>query len=170
MRYLEIIPGSQTSAETIQLTRRLGEACGKEPSALNIDIRGFVSNRMMYAMMREAFYLVESGVADLETVDRSFRNDIGWWATIAGPFRWMDLTGIPAYATVAKGLFPKLCNARSVSKVIGEVVARGANGISNANGFYRYSRAGAGKWQRAWVDFTYDVAALVRKYERRVKL
>src|ERR1051326_3240559 len=120
MRYLEIIPGNRTSPEAIRLTRRLGEACGKEPSALNVDIRGFVSNRMMYAMMREAFYLVESGVADLETVDRSFRNDIGWWATIAGPFRWMDLTGIPAYATVAEGLFPKLCNAKSVSPVIAD--------------------------------------------------
>jgi 3-hydroxybutyryl-CoA dehydrogenase len=170
MRYLEIIPGKQTSAETIRITRHLGEACGKEPSTLNVDIRGFVSNRMMYAMMREAFHLVESGVADLETVDRSFRNDIGWWATIAGPFRWMDLTGIPAYATVAKGLFPKLCNTRSVSKVIGDVVAGGANGISNAKGFYKYSKPGAKQWERAWVDFTYDVAALVRKYERRVKL
>jgi 3-hydroxybutyryl-CoA dehydrogenase len=170
MRYLEIIPGRQTSADTISITRRLGEACGKEPSALNVDIRGFVSNRMMYAMMREAFYLVESGVADLPTVDPSFRNDIGWWATIAGPFRWMDLTGIPAYETVAKGLFPKLCNARSVSKVIGDVVASGANGISNAKGFYKYSKAAAKQWERARVDFTYDVAALVRKYERRVKL
>lgn len=170
MRYLEIIPGKRTSPETLRLTRRLGEACGKEPSTLNVDIRGFVSNRMMYAMMREAFYLVESGVADLETVDRSFRNDIGWWATIAGPFRWMDLTGIPAYATVGEGLFPKLCNARKVSKVIRDVVARGGNGVSNAKGFYKYSKGSAGEWQRAWVDFTYDIAALVRKYEGRVKL
>ncbi len=170
LRYLEIIPGTQTSAGTIRITQRLGKACDKEPSTLNVDIRGFVSNRMMYAMMREAFHLVESGVADLETVDRSFRNDIGWWATIAGPFRWMDLTGIPAYATVAEGLFPKLSNSKSVSRVIGDVVATGANGISNAKGFYKYSKAGAKKWERAWVDFTYDIAGLVKKYERRVKL
>ena len=75
MRYLEIIPGKQTSAETIRITRRRGEARGKELSTLNAGICGFVSNRMMYAMMRKAFHLVESGVADLETVDRSFRND-----------------------------------------------------------------------------------------------
>ncbi|HWB85854.1 MAG TPA: 3-hydroxyacyl-CoA dehydrogenase family protein [Bryobacteraceae bacterium] len=170
LRYLEIIPGKQTSAETVSTTRTLGEACGKEPSTLNVDIRGFVSNRMMYAMMREAFYLVESGVADLETVDRSFRNDIGWWATLAGPFRWMDLTGIPAYATVAEGLFPKLSNAKSVSRVMRDVANSGANGVSNAKGFYKYSKAGAREWERVWVDFTYDIAALVGKYERRVKL
>jgi 3-hydroxybutyryl-CoA dehydrogenase len=177
MRYLEIIPGKQTSAETIRITRRRGEARGKELSTLNAGICGFVSNRMMYAMMRKAFHLVESGVADLETVDRSFRNDIGWWATIGGPFRWMDLTGIPAYATVAEGLFPKLCNAKSVSKVIRDVVARRASPTPRA--FISTPRPEPKRnttnrlrlqWERAWVNFTYDVAALVRKYERRVKL
>jgi hypothetical protein len=37
-------------------------------------------------------------------------------------------------------------------------------------GLYQYSKTGAKQWERAWVNFTYDVAALVRKYERRVKL
>lgn len=46
----------------------------------------------------------------IETIDRSFRNDTGCWATFAGPFRWMDLAGIPAYAAVMGGLLPKLCS------------------------------------------------------------
>jgi len=169
LRFLEIVPGKQTSAGTVRITRRLAEACGKDPSVLKMDIRGFVTNRMMYAMLREALYLVESGVADLETVDRSFRNDIGWWAAIAGPFRWMDLTGIPAYDTVAQGLFPKLSNAKTVSKLMREVVDSGAQGISNTKGFYKYSKSSARCWKRAWVDFTYDIAALVAKYQQRVK-
>jgi 3-hydroxybutyryl-CoA dehydrogenase len=170
MRYLEVIPGKQTSKETIKTTRRLGELCGKEPSILNFDIQGFVSNRMMYAMMREACFLVESGVADMETVDRSFRNDMGWWATIAGPFRWMDLTGIPAYATVAEGLFPKLCNSKKLPKMMKDMADSGALGISNAKGFYPYNKANAKEWERVWVDFTYDVRKLVEKYGKRVKL
>ncbi len=168
-RYLEIIPGKQTSEEAKQLTMRIGELCGKEPSLLNFDIQGFVSNRMMYAMLREACFLVESGVADLETVDRSFRNDMGWWATIAGPFRWMDLTGIPAYATVAEGLFPKLYNGRDLPKTMKDIVASGALGISNAKGFYKYNKRTAKLWEKAWVDFTYDIRTLVEKYEARVK-
>jgi 3-hydroxybutyryl-CoA dehydrogenase len=169
-RYLEIIPGARTSKEAIEAARRLGERCGKEPSILNVDIRGFVSNRMMYAMMREAFNLVESGVADLETVDRSFRNDIGWWATIAGPFRWMDLTGIPAYQAVMEGLLPQLSNSKKVPETMRRVVESGATGISNAKGFYKYDKRGAKEWERVWVDFTYDLRKLVEKYERRVKL
>lgn len=168
-RYLEIVPGEKTAPETVKLARRVGELCGKEPTVLNFDIRGFISNRLMYAMMREACNLVELGVADLETVDRSFRNDIGWWATIAGPFRWMDLTGIPAYATVAEGLFPKLSNAKAVPKMMRDIVASGALGVSNSKGFYKYDRRTSKEWEKAWVDYTYDLRKLVEKYEKRVK-
>jgi 3-hydroxybutyryl-CoA dehydrogenase len=170
MRYLEITPGRQTSPETVEIARRFGQACGKEPTVLYRDIRGFLSNRMMYAMLREAFYLVEQGVASLEDVDRSFRNDIGWWATIAGPFRWMDLTGIPAYMAVMEGLLPELNNSTEVPRLMKEVVGRGALGIANQNGFYPYTKAAAKKWEQAWIDFTYDIRKLVEKYERRVKL
>ena len=164
MRYLEIIPGRQTSKRTLRLTRQLGEICGKEPTLLREDIQGFLSNRMMYAMLREACYLVEAGIADIETVDRSFRNDMGWWALLAGPFRWMDLTGIPAYALVMEGLLPKLCDATTVPKLMRDKVAGGAIGIANAKGFYPYTKASALRWEQAWVDFTYDVRKLAEKY------
>jgi 3-hydroxybutyryl-CoA dehydrogenase len=164
MRYLEIIPGEATDSRTADLTLRLGKLCGKEPTVLNQDIRGFISNRLMYAMIREAFHIVESGIADIETVDRSFRNDIGYWATIAGPFRWMDLTGIPAYAAVMEGLLPQLSNATEVPKLMRETVESGALGISNARGFYPYTKASARRWEKAWVDFTYEIRRLSEKY------
>jgi 3-hydroxyacyl-CoA dehydrogenase len=169
-RYLEIVRGEETSDRTVRLTRGLGLLLGKEPSVLNFDIRGFISNRMMYAMMREACHLVEAGVADLETVDRSFRNDIGWWATLAGPFRWMDLTGIPVYAAVMEGLLPELCNDGSVPKMMREVVEKDARGISNRKGFYKYTRDSAEEWEKVWLDFTHDIRKLTEKYEKRVKL
>jgi 3-hydroxyacyl-CoA dehydrogenase, C-terminal domain len=50
-------------------------------------------------MYREAFHLGESGVATVEDVDRSQRNDVGYWIIFAGPFRYMDLMGVPAYKT-----------------------------------------------------------------------
>lgn len=167
MRFLEVIPGERTSAAAIGRTLRLGELCGKEPTLLRRDIRGFISNRMMYAMIREAFHLVESGIADVETVDRSFRNDIGYWATIAGSFRWMDLTGIPAYAAVMEGLLPQLSNATEVPGLMRDMVASGAEGIGNAKGFYRYTKASARRWERCWGDFTYEIRKLADRYDGR---
>jgi 3-hydroxybutyryl-CoA dehydrogenase len=167
LRYLEIIPGRRTSRRTMQRTRRLAATCGKEPTVLNEDIRGFLSNRMMYAMIREAFHLVEAGIADIETVDRSFRNDIGWWSLLAGPFRWMDLTGIPAYALVMEELLPELSTSRQVPELMRSLVASGAKGISNARGFYRYNPRSARQWEKRWVDFTYDIRKLADKYAVR---
>jgi len=167
MRYLEIIPGKFTSKRTLRLTRQLGEVCGKEPTVLREDIQGFLSNRMMYAMLREACYLVEHGIADIETIDRSFRNDMGWWALLAGPFRWMDLTGIPAYQAVMEGLLPKLCNTTEVPQLMRDMVASGATGIANAKGFYRYTKAGAREWEKAWVDFTYEMRRLAEQYSEK---
>ena len=165
MRYLEITPGNSTSVRTVRVTKTLGEHCGKEPTVLKQDIRGFLSNRMMYAMLREAFHLVESGIADVETVDQSFRNDIGWWATFAGPFRWMDLTGIPAYAAVMEGLLPELSRSTELPKLMRQTVKRGARGIANSKGFYKYTPRQSKRWEEAWVEFTYDVKKLAEKYE-----
>jgi len=164
MRYLEIIPGRHTNERTRRRSERLGRSCRKDPTVLREDIRGFLSNRMMYAMIREACHLVEAGIADVATVDRSFRNDIGWWALLAGPFRWMDLTGIPAYAAVMKGLLPKLSNSKRVPRVIRDMVGRGARGVSNRRGFYRYSPRSANRWERDWVEFTYDIRRLAEKF------
>jgi len=166
MRYLEIIPGRRTTKGTLRMARQFAESCGKEPTVLREDICGFLSNRMMYAMIREAMHLVEAGVADIESVDRSFRNDIGWWALLAGPFRWMDLTGIPAYAAVMEGLLPKLCNERKVPRLMREAVSRGAKGVANAKGFYPYTRKSARQWEKDWVEFTYDIRKLADKYAR----
>jgi len=169
MQYLEIIPGEATSRRTIELTKSIGDVCGKMPTVLNCDIRGFISNRLMYAMLREAFHLVEAGIADIETVDRSYRNDMGWWSTIAGPFRWMDLTGIPAYMAVMEDLLPELDNSTKVPKLMRAMTKSGALGIANQKGFYKYTKAEAAKWEKVWVNFTYDIRGLAEKYQKQVK-
>lgn len=164
MRYLEVIPGKQTSSATINAALRFGLSCGKEPAILKQDIRGFLSNRMMYAMLREACYLVEAGIADIETVDQSFRNDIGWWALLAGPFRWMDLTGIPAYAAVMEDLLPELSNSADVPRMMLKMAKKKALGIANQKGFYPYTEATAKKWEKDWVQFTYEMRKLAERY------
>lgn len=164
MRYLEIIPGEKTSRATTSAALAFGVSCGKEPAVLKQDIRGFLSNRMMYAMLREACHLVEAGIADVETVDQSFRNDIGWWALLAGPFRWMDLTGIPAYAAVMEGLLPELSNGTDVPRMMRAMVKKKALGTANRKGFYPYTEASAKQWNKDWVEFTYEMRRLAERY------
>jgi len=162
-RYLEISRANETGDLTVQITCQIGERCGKQPTVLNFDIPGLISNRLMYAMMREAIHLVEIGAADIETIDRSFRNDIGWWASIFGPFRWMDLTGLPIYAKVMEGLFPDLSNTTELPKLMQEKVDTGTK-------FYDYPEGKEKEWENVWTDFTHDIRKMVDKYDKQIKL
>ncbi|HAK80070.1 MAG TPA: 3-hydroxyacyl-CoA dehydrogenase [Runella sp.] len=163
-RFMEVICGKDSQLEYAYKMVELAESWGKEPSLLKKDIRGFITNRIMYAMLREAFYLVENGYATMEDVDRSLRNDLGYWITFAGPFRFMDLTGIPAYLTVMKDLFPELSNATEAPAFMEDLVSAGAKGVSNAQGFYSYTPESAERWEEKFIEFSYDVRKLAKKY------
>ncbi len=165
-RFMEVICGKDSELKYAEQIVKLAEGWGKEPSLLRKDIRGFITNRIMYAMLREAFNLVENGYATVEDVDRSLRNDLGYWITFAGPFRFMDLTGIPAYLTVMRDLFPDLDNRQTTPEMMEKLVASGARGISNAQGFYPYTRESAEAWEKAFIDFSYDIRKLAEKYPR----
>ena len=168
-RFMEVICGNYSSVEYANKIMQLAESWGKEPSLVRKDIRGFITNRLMYALMREAFFLVTNGYASYEDIDRACRNDMGSWMTLAGPFRYMDLTGIPAYLTVMTELFPELDNSSAAPDFIKELVSSGAKGTSNAHGFYRYTDNMAERWEQTFVDFTYDIRNLSEKYAHRVK-
>lgn len=167
-RFMEIICGQNTSPGNAQKAMRFARKLGKEPSLLRKDIRGFITNRIMYAMLREAFFLVEAGFASVEDVDRSLRNDLGYWITFAGPFRFMDLTGIPAYAAVMKDLLPDLDCATRVPRLMQKLVQSGARGVSNAKGFYRYTPAQAKRWEKLFIEFSHNIRALAEKYPEDV--
>ncbi len=164
LRFLEVICGKETDIKYAEKIVALAEEWGKEPSLVKKDIRGFITNRLMYAMMREGINLVENGYATIEDIDRACRNDMGYWITFAGIFRFMDLTGIPAYLTVMKDLFPELSNSTKPPAFIEDLVTSGAKGVSNAHGFYPYTKESAEKWEKLFVEFTYNIRKLSEKY------
>lgn len=167
-RFMEVVCGNKTEVKYAEKIICLAESWGKEPSLLKKDIRGFITNRVMYAMLRESFSLVEKGYATIEDVDRSLRNDMGWWMTFAGPFRFMDLTGIPAYLTVMNDLLPELDNNDKAPALMQQVVASGARGVSNANGFYNYTEESAEKWEKLFIEFSYEIRKLAEKYPQNI--
>jgi 3-hydroxybutyryl-CoA dehydrogenase len=163
-RFMEIIPGKATRTEYVARIIALAPSWGKEPSVLKREIRGFISNRISYAMFREACHLVDSGVCDVEDVDHAMRNDVGWWMPFAGPFRYMDLMGVEAYYRVMKDLLPDLTTSPNVPTLIKEVVEAGGRGISNGHGFYRYTAAEAAAWEAGYTEFSYKMRQLMMEY------
>ncbi len=163
-RFMEVIAGDQTSRRYADRVMALAVVWGKEPSLLRRDVRGFITNRISYAMFREACHLVDSGVATIEDVDRSLRNDVGWWITFAGPFRYMDLMGVQGYYRVMKDLLPDLSAETAVPRAIRKVVESGGRGISNQKGFYKYTPQQAKRWEQLFTKFNYEIRRLAMKY------
>lgn len=163
-RFMEVIAGEKTDPKCAQRAVALARLWGKEPSLVRRDVRGFITNRVSYAMFREACHLVESGIATVEDVDRSLRNDVGWWITFAGPFRYMDLMGCAAYYRVAQDLLPELSTSPDVPALMRQVVESGGQGISNGRGYYKYTPAQAKRWEKLFLKFNYEVRRLAMQY------
>lgn len=164
-RFLELIRGEQTSSEAFEAAYRLGRSVGKEPSPVLKDVPAFIVNRMGYAIYREALHLLEAGVADKETIDRSFRNAIGLWATICGPFRWMDLTGGPVlYGRSLERVLPSLSRTTELPQMVKELIEDEAAGIANGRGFYTYDEEEAQRWEELLREHAWIVRDLMNRY------
>jgi 3-hydroxybutyryl-CoA dehydrogenase len=164
-RFMELIRGEHTSDVAFQTAAELAKAIGKEPCLVQKDVPAFIVNRIGYAMYREAVNILEMGVADVETIDRSARNALGLWATICGPFRWMDITGGPGlYAEAIRGVLPSLSNATELPKTLQDFMDSGAQGAADGNGFYKYTEEEAQKWEELFLKHAWNVRELVNEY------
>lgn len=163
-RFLEIVCGDQTSEATIDAVTAMAMSWGKESTLLRKDIRGFITNRLMYAVYREILYLVEKGDTNFMDADKSFRYDAGSWITLMGIFRRMDYVGLQEYFASFQRVFPLLSNSDEVSPRMQEVLDINSRGIFNGKGFYKYTQEEADQWAEAFSSFNMDIFYLAADY------
>ncbi len=162
--FMEIIRGRKTGRAAHTTVIRFARSLDKEPTLVNKDIRGFIANRLYAALVREAFYVLEQGIADAETIDRSFRTTFGWWSLMTGPFRNLDLTGIDLAERVFKDLIPTLSNSKKVPLTLLNMMKAGRGKLGTRHGFYHYTPKEIAHWKKELDEFTWDIRAVARKY------
>lgn len=91
MACVEVVPHPGTAPETVDRMVSFVESLGKTPVRLKQEIPGFVANRLLGALRREALELYEAGIADFQDIDVAARTALGH---PMGPFELMDLVGI----------------------------------------------------------------------------
>jgi 3-hydroxybutyryl-CoA dehydrogenase len=91
MKLVEVVKGPHVSDETAELTMKLCEVLQKVPVLLKKEVDGFLLNRIFAAISKEATWLLEMGVADVEDIDKACVFGAGH---PMGPFRLNDLTGL----------------------------------------------------------------------------
>jgi 3-hydroxybutyryl-CoA dehydrogenase len=114
-------------------------ATGKVPVHVRRDIPGFLANRLQHALCREAFALVEAGVASAEDVDRAVRYGFGFRYIAAGPLLQRDRAGVDVHCAAAATMYPDLAANREPSKVLRDAVAQGRLGMKAGRGIYEWT-------------------------------
>jgi 3-hydroxybutyryl-CoA dehydrogenase len=167
-RFMEITCGEKTTTKYADWVFELAHHWGKEPTLLRKDLRGFVTNRLMYAIYREGLHLVDTGQATLEDVDKIFRYDAGSWITLMGIFRRMDFMGLKDYPEILKNTFPKLSNEEKVPGMMQEMIAEKVRGTQSVKGLYSYTAEEARKWDESFAQFNEEIFRLAALYPSSV--
>ena len=136
---IEVIRGQQTSDETAQRTVEIVEKIGMVPAMVDRDVAGFVENRILYAIMREALHLLDEGVASAEAIDTITKWGIGYKLAVIGPLELLDMAGLDIYTSVASYLNMSLNASPEVSKTVTDKVAAGKLGIKTQGGLFDYT-------------------------------
>ena len=115
MPMVEIIRGDETAEAVVAELTAILRALGKRPVLVDRDVQGFAWNRLQLALLREAVWLVENGVASPATVDEIVRDGLARRWRYTGPFQTAALGGATTFERVANLLWPALSCATSLN-------------------------------------------------------
>lgn len=149
---VEVVPGEHTSSATVDFTWKLMEKIGKKPVALKREALGFIGNRLQFALLREAIYIVESGIATAEAVDTAMKYGMGRRLSTTGPLESADLGGLDVFFSIAGYLKQDLCVDREPSAMARQAIARGALGAKTGAGFFEWPPARLAKIKKTRED------------------
>ena len=136
---VELIRSPNTSDETVSVTFDLLTAIGKTPAIIDKEALGFVGPRLQAALIREAFAIVEQGIASAETVDLVVRNSFGRRLSVAGPFEVFELAGWDLVLAAFEELYKDLNSSPDINPLLQEMVESGKLGVKSGEGFYQWT-------------------------------
>jgi 3-hydroxybutyryl-CoA dehydrogenase len=136
---VEMIAGDSTPQDRLIEACNLMEEIGKVPIQCK-DIPGFIGNRLMHAMWREALALVEGGVCTAADIDRVVKYTFALRLPALGPMENMDLVGLDAVARIHRYLLPALAANNTPSTELQSRIESGHLGMKSGRGFYDWSQ------------------------------
>lgn len=132
---VELIHGFHTSAHTLEATRSLLTAMGKNYVDVK-DASGFISNRLSHVLMNEAACLVYEGVADAASIDEVCRSCFGH---AMGPLQTADLIGVDTILYTLEVLYQHYADTKyRPCPLLKQMNDAGLHGRKTGRGFYTY--------------------------------
>ena len=136
MQLCELVRGHRTSDETLAAARNFAESVGKTCVVVERDVAGFVTTRLISALIVEAVRLVETGVATAEDVDTACKLGFGH---AMGPLATTDLTGVDVLRHATQNIWNETGDPKFFPpELLTRMVEAGELGRKSGRGFYSY--------------------------------
>jgi 3-hydroxybutyryl-CoA dehydrogenase len=138
MDCVEVVMSEKTSDETAEIAMEVSKRMNRTALLLKKEVSGFVANRILGALHKEAMHLYESGIADFKDIDTICKKALNH---PIGPFELMDLSGIDVCYYVMLQRFDETGNPEDKPpSILEEKVKAGDLGRKTGKGFYDYQK------------------------------
>ncbi|UCF93081.1 MAG: 3-hydroxyacyl-CoA dehydrogenase family protein [Desulfobacterales bacterium] len=144
MPLVEVVKGEKTAPLTIDTLVAVLQEAGKKPVVVLKDTPGQLGNRLFHALIREAIWIVQEGIAAVEDVDTAIKNGLGRRFPVYGALEHQDVAGLDTVLAIQSYMAKALCNETAAGRLLREKVAAGDLGVKSGRGFYDWSRRDIG--------------------------
>lgn len=135
MKLVEIIKGVRTNKLVVEKSLDIIRQLGKEP-VTSEDFPGFISNRILMPLIREAILTLEEGVSSKEDIDKTLRLGMNH---PMGPLELADFIGLDVVQDIMKVLYQEFGDSRFMPPVtLRNLVSAKKLGRKSSEGFYKY--------------------------------
>jgi len=135
MKLVEVIRGLRTSQETNTTIKNLAEKMEKTPIEVN-DGPGFISNRVLFAMINEAMFCVQDGTGTIQSIDNIMKLGMNH---PMGPLELADLIGLDVSLNILNVLYEGFNDSKyRPCPLLKKMVQAGYLGRKTGKGFYEY--------------------------------
>jgi 3-hydroxybutyryl-CoA dehydrogenase len=136
---VEVMAGLATAREDVDRAAQALRRTGKEPVVLYKPIVGFLINRLQHAILHEAYYLIEAGVASAADIDHAARRLLAPRMCLNGLIQQKDISGLKIHADAQRSIVPRLFHNGVPNPMLQNMVRRGTSGLAAGTGFYDWS-------------------------------
>ncbi len=136
MKLVEIMPGKNTSPETLKAAEEFALQLGKDPVVCKNEAPAGIVSRCLGQLLNEATWMIASGVADPTDVDKAMKLGANH---PMGPLQLIDFIGLDVHRAKMQTLRTVLDDPRyQHPELIDKMIEEGKLGRKAGKGFYDY--------------------------------
>ncbi|MCC6532060.1 MAG: 3-hydroxyacyl-CoA dehydrogenase [Burkholderiales bacterium] len=136
---VEVVCAEFTEPKTAERVEALMREIGKVPVLVKKDIPGFLANRLQHALLREAMWLLDNGIATPEGIDAAVRYGFGFRFLACGPLLQKEMSGWDTNFYAGSTIYPSLSNAAAPPRFLAAMVEKGAIGMKAKQGLWSWT-------------------------------